>query len=152
MHHSALSAHLQWEHHVVSRCKVVCITCRLHSFPRRLTCHCRFSRFLRVLVAPTCLFLKPLPLLLLRCAAVEMIQRFRWSGMSGRMAQNTGYKPNFHSHLYEEHAPLVSRTVSSAVTTPPPSQLPKIQKFLTREHPAAASKPQRAEFPTCQDL
>ena len=40
--------------------------------------------------------------------------------------------------------------VSSAATTPPSSQLPKIQKILRiREHPAAASKPQQAEFPQC---
>ena len=57
---------------------------------------------------------------------------------------NTGYEPNFYSYLNEEPRRSISVTVSRAVTTPPSSQLPKIQKFLTREDPGAARKPQLA--------
>ena len=57
---------------------------------------------------------------------------------------NTGYEPNFYSYLNEEPRRSISVTVSRAVTTPPSSQLPKIQKFLARQDPGAARKPQLA--------
>ena len=79
----------------------------------------------------------------------------RWSGMSDRMAnptQNTGFEPNCNSYQNEEHTPINLPDSFQCRDDAPSSQLPKIQKFLTREHPAAASKLQLAEFPPCWDL
>ena len=61
-----------------------------------------------------------------------------WSGMSGCLANptpNTGYEPKFHSYMNEERSTrrsisLTITEVSSAVTTLPSSQPPKIYKVF----------------------
>ena len=78
-----------------------------------------------------------------------------WSGMSGCLANptpNTGCEPNFYSYMNEEHTPINlpeskrnfqcrdDATIISATEDP--------AVFRIRKHPAAASKPQQAEFPT----
>ena len=156
VHHSALTAHFQCGNPTLPQGEKEFMSCvPLHSLPFRLTCRCWTSRslvFLKSYPHQLVLFLKPLRLLL-RSVAVEITRALsaRWSGMSGRLAnptKNKGNEPNFYSYLNEEHT-SINFPDSFHVTTPPSSQLPKILKFLTREHPAAAREPQPAEFPPC---
>ena len=160
MHHSALSTHFQCVNTTLAQCEKEFVSrVRLHSFPSRLRCRCWTSRSL--------VFLKSSPhqlVPLLKTSATStsfcgsrnnLCASARCSGMSGHSAspsQNTGYDPNFYSFLNEKHTPINLPDRARAVTTLPSSQLPKIQKFLAREHPAAARKPQPAEFPPCYDL
>ena len=152
MHHSAVSAHFQCGNTTLAQGEKEFVSrIRLHSFPSRVTC--RFLNtpflvvvFLKVLSSPTCPTSQTSATSTSFCGSRNNPRASgHWSGMSGRIAnptRNTGYEPNFYSYMNEEHTPI--NLPDSAVTTPPSSQLPKIQKFLTREHPAAASKPQLA--------
>ena len=69
-----------------------------------------FSRFPQVLSSPTCPTSQTSTTSTSFCGSRNNPRvSARWSGMSGRTAnptQNTGYEPNFHSYLHEEHTPI----------------------------------------------
>ena len=162
MHHSALSAHFQCGNTTLAQGEKGFVSrVRLHSCPSRLTCRCCTFRSLVFLKSCPHQLVPPLKLLRLlpRSVAVEITRPPLLAGV-GCLAEwltrpkNTGYEPNFHSYLNEEHTPINfsdsfpcrdDATIISAAEDP--EVLYSGASSSSKQ--TAPSKPQQAEFPPC---